>query len=89
MQKGDEVVTQDYGLEAMCLARGARALNREGMEYTGDNIDALLLARHTAKKIRNDGGRHKRPFSQRVKVQTLTRIFCYFPLGNKNVDRKY
>jgi len=31
------------------------------MEYTGDNIDALLLARHTAKKIRNDGGRLKGP----------------------------
>jgi len=39
----------------------ARALNQDGMEYTGDNIDALLLARHTAKKIRNDGGRLKGP----------------------------
>jgi len=31
------------------------------MEYTTDNIDALLLARHTAKKIRNSGGRLKEP----------------------------
>lgn len=50
---GDVVVTQDYGLAAMCLARGVRILNQDGMEYTADNIDALLLARHTAKKIRN------------------------------------
>lgn len=61
VQKGDVVVTQDYGLAAMCLARGVRVLHQDGMEYTDDNIDALLMARHTAKKIRNGGGRLKGP----------------------------
>lgn len=56
---GDLVITQDYGLAAMCLSRGARVLHQDGMEYTADNIDALLLARHTAKKVRNAGGRLK------------------------------
>lgn len=56
---GDVVITQDYGLAAMCLSRNARVLNQDGMEYTDDNIDGLLLARHTAKKIRNAGGRLK------------------------------
>ena len=56
---GDLAVTQDYGLAAMCLARGARVLHQDGMEYTAENIDALLLARHTAKKIRRAGGRLK------------------------------
>lgn len=56
---GDVVITQDYGLAAMCLARKARVLSQDGMEYTNDNIDSLLLARHTAKKIRNGGGRLK------------------------------
>lgn len=58
---GDIVITQDYGLAAMCLARRAVVLNQDGMEYTSDNIDALLLARHTAKKIRNSGSRLKGP----------------------------
>ena len=58
---GDIVITQDYGLAAMCLSRQARVLNQDGMEYTNDNIDALLLARHTARKIRNSGGRLKGP----------------------------
>lgn len=58
---GDIVITQDYGLAAMCLARKAIVMNQDGMEYTPDNIDALLLARHTAKKIRNAGGRLKGP----------------------------
>lgn len=59
LQPGDIVITQDYGLAAMCLARQAQALSQDGMAYTADNIDGLLLARHTAKKIRNAGGRLK------------------------------
>ena len=57
VQRGDIVVTQDYGLAAMCLARGARVLRQDGLEYTADNMDALLMARHTAKKVRRSGGR--------------------------------
>lgn len=58
---GDIVITQDYGLAAMCLSRNAAVLNQDGMEFTDDNIDALLLARYTAKKIRSSGGRLKGP----------------------------
>ena len=58
---GDVVITQDYGLAAMCLARRAQVLSQDGMEYTEENIDGLLLARHTAKKIRSAGGRLKGP----------------------------
>ena len=54
---GDLVVTQDYGLAAMCLARRARPIHQDGMLYTGENIDALLLQRHMAQKIRRAGGR--------------------------------
>ena len=59
IQNGDVVVTQDYGLAAMCLSRKAIVLNQNGMFYNDSNIDSLLLARHTAKKIRNAGGRLK------------------------------
>ncbi len=61
VQPGDIVVTQDYGLAAMCLARAARVLNQDGRIYTAENIDGLLLARHTAKKIRSSGGRLRGP----------------------------
>ena len=59
VQAGDIVITQDYALAAMCLARKAVPVSQDGMIYTADNIDALLLARHTAKKIRMLGGRLK------------------------------
>lgn len=68
VQKGDIVITQDHGLAAMCLARGVKILNQDGREYTGENIDALLLARHTAKKLRNSGARLKGP-SKRTEEQ--------------------
>ena len=61
LHPGDVVVTQDYGLAAMCLSRSALAISQDGMEYTADNIDSLLLARHMAKKIRNARGRLKGP----------------------------
>src|SRR5690554_4518549 len=51
----DIVITQDYGLAAMCLSRNAVVINQDGLEYTADNIDAMLLARHTAQKIRSSG----------------------------------
>lgn len=59
VQQGDIVITQDYGLAAMCLARKALPISQNGMLYSNENIDALLLARHTVKKIRNAGGRLK------------------------------
>ncbi len=61
LSKGDIVITQDYGLASMCLARNAIPINQDGMVYNNDNIDALLLARHNAQKIRNAGGRLKGP----------------------------
>ncbi len=57
--KNDIVVTQDYGLAAMCLARQARPIHQDGMIYSDENIGALLSARHTAGKIRKAGGRLK------------------------------
>lgn len=58
---GDLVITQDYGLASMCLARNARAIHQDGWEYSQWNMDALLLQRHESKKYRASGGRIKGP----------------------------
>ena len=68
LNPGDIVVTQDYGLAAMALARRARVTNQNGLIYTHDNIDALLSSRHAARKIRMAGGRIKGP-AKREKSQ--------------------
>lgn len=58
---GDIVVTQDYGLASMCLAKKARVLHQDGWEYTTYNIQALLFQRHESKKLRMAGKRTKGP----------------------------
>jgi len=55
---GDIVVTQDYGVAAMALARGAYAINQDGWLYTNENIEGLLAKRHFIKKMRNATHKH-------------------------------
>lgn len=67
---GDVVITQDYGLAAMCLSRGALCLSQNGMAYDDGNISALLTLRHAAGKLRRAGGRLKGP-AKRTREQNL------------------
>lgn len=80
---GDIVITQDYGLAAMCMAKNAVVINQDGMEYTADNIDALLFARHTAQKIRASGGRLKGPKKRSAVQDEKFRTTLTFLLDNK------
>lgn len=58
---GDVVVTQDYGLASMVMAKGTRALTPGGKIYTDENIDRLLLSRFLNQKARRAGERIKGP----------------------------
>ena len=85
LHPGDIVVTQDHGLAAMCLARQAIVIDQNGFQYTAGNIDSLLLARHTARQIRRQGGRvkgpHKRGSSQDTAfTQTLLSLLQHIIL---------
>lgn len=61
VSRGDLVITQDYGLASMCLAKNCRVLHQDGWEYTPENIDGLLLVRHESRKYRAAGRRMKGP----------------------------
>ena len=50
--KGDIVVSQDYGVAAMALGKGAYAIHQSGKWYKNDNIDQMLMERHLNKKAR-------------------------------------
>lgn len=54
---GDLVVTQDFGVAAMALGKGALALGQSGLVYDHENIDRLLFERHLGKEVRRAGGR--------------------------------
>jgi uncharacterized protein YaiI (UPF0178 family) len=66
VEAGDLVITQDYGLASMCLAKGSRVLHQDGWEYNQYNIDALLFQRHAAKEYRAAGGRTKGPAKRKT-----------------------
>ena len=57
-KKGDLVVSQDYGVAAMSLGKGAHAIHQSGKWYTNENIDQMLMERHLAKKARTEKGKH-------------------------------
>lgn len=61
VSRRDIVVTQDYGLAALILGKGARALNQNGLIFNNENIENLLYSRFVNKKIRLSGGRTKGP----------------------------
>ncbi len=51
-QKGDIVITQDYGVAAMALGKGCYCMHQSGMQFTDSNIDRLLFERAASAKFR-------------------------------------
>ena len=49
---GDIVVSQDYGVAAMALGKGAYAIHQSGKWYTNTNIDQMLMERYLNKNSR-------------------------------------
>lgn len=64
--RGDVVVTQDYGVAAMALGKGAYAIHPGGKVYTDNNIDIMLMERDIAKKCRRSGERIKNHMNKRT-----------------------
>lgn len=56
--RGDIVVSQDYGVAAMALGKGAYAIHQSGKWYTNDNIDRMLMERHLNKKARRGSAKN-------------------------------
>ena len=61
VEKGDIIVTQDYGLASLCLAKGIIVLHHKGFRYTNENIDQLLQTRYLSAMARKGGQRKKGP----------------------------
>ena len=68
-RRGDIVVMQDYGVAALALGKGARAIHQSGKRYTDENIDGLLMERHLAKKARRSGKHHLKGPAKRTEEE--------------------
>lgn len=60
-EKGDIVITQDWGLAAVVLGKGARCLSPGGREFRSDDMEFLLEEREIKAKHRRSGGRTRGP----------------------------
>lgn len=60
-ESGDMIITQDYGLASLGLAKGCIVLHHKGFTYTNDNIDQLLQTRYLSAMARKSGKRTKGP----------------------------
>ncbi len=63
MNRGDLVITQDYGLAAMVMAKEGNVMTHNGNQITAFNIDFILENRHQGKLDRQRGSkgpRHKK-----------------------------
>lgn len=59
--KGDIVVTQDWGLASLILSKGAYCIAPKGFIYSNHKMDFMLEERHLKEKIRKSGGKSKGP----------------------------
>lgn len=76
INKEDILITQDYGLASLVLNKCKYVLNQNGMIYTKDNIDNLLMTRYISKKARDSGIRTKGP-SKRTEEQNKAFEKCF------------
>lgn len=88
IQAGDILVTQDFGLAALGLAKGSYCLTNRGQEYTDSSIDFLLDRRHTSAKMRRSGKHSKgpKPFTDEDRkkfLHGLTKLLRYLQENEK------
>ena len=78
--KGDIVVTQDYGVASMALAKQAFGIHQNGFCYDDNNMNQLMFERHIGQKVRRGGGRTKGPQKRKpednIKFEDTLRQIC-------------
>lgn len=58
---GDIIISQDYGVAVLGLAKHCHVISPTGFRYTNDHIDSMLAGRHLASKMRKQGHHVKGP----------------------------
>lgn len=88
VEANDIIITQDYGLASIVLAKEAHAINQDGLIYNKFNIESLLFSRHMSKKMRESGKRVSGP-KKRTKIDDERFRESFFRLINLNISEKY
>ena len=91
--RDDIVVTQDYGVAAMALSKGAYAIHQSGKWYTTDNIDQMLMQRHITKCAKRASSKnhikgHKKRSNEDIFIlqSRLKNLCCWHRQRKGNVN---
>lgn len=76
IENHDFVITGDYGVATIALAKQCTTLHPNGIFYTKDNMDQLLFQRHMYSKMRRQNKKtpHSKKRSSDVRLQFLNQI---------------
>lgn len=70
VEKGDIMITQDYGLASLGLSKGSYCFDFFGKEYTKETIDSLLFSRFIAGKARKQKIKMSNPKARKPQDDT-------------------
>lgn len=80
VKENDIVITNDYGLAAICLNKKCYTVSFSGLEYTKDNIDKLLESRHLNLK-----NKYKNSIKKRTEIDDINLMNCLDRIKGGNI----
>ena len=82
----DIVISQDCGVDAICLGKKASAISPKGYIYTNENIGAMLEQRHLSQKIRRGGGKTPNAKKRSSEDDDRLRKNLLYLIKRKNIE---
>ena len=83
---GDIIISQDYGVAAICLGKKARVISPKGYIYTNKNIDSMLEQRHLSQKIRRGGGKTPNAKKRTIEDDSRLQKNLLYLIKDKNIE---
>ena len=83
---GDIIVSQDYGVAAICLGKKAVVISPKGYIYTNENIGAMLEQRHLSQKIRRGGGKTPNAKKRTIEDDKRLQKNLIYLVKDKNIE---
>lgn len=83
---GDIIISQDYGVAAICLGKKANVISPKGYIYTNENIGAMLEQRHLSQKIRRGGGKTPNAKKRTIEDDNRLQNNLLYLIKKKNIE---
>ena len=83
---GDIIISQDYGVAAICLGKKANVISPKGYIYTNENIGAMLEQRHLSQKIRRGGGKTPNAKKRTIEDDNRLQNNLLYLIKDKNIE---